>query len=76
MHLISATLTGEAFAIRSRWGNRQKSAGISEAIVFYDLHGPSNLKGLWRENEEMRKNIAGLQRRILAAQAEIDRLSF
>jgi len=76
MHLISATLTGEAFAIRSRWPSRQKSANVSEAIVFYHEHGPNNRTGLWRENEDMMKNIAGLQAKILAAQAEIDRLSF
>ena len=73
--LISATITQEAWAIRSRWGERQKSEGVTEAIIFYNEHGPNNLKGLWRENEDMRKNIAGLQRKILAAQAEIDRLT-
>jgi len=67
--LISATITQEAWAIRSRWGERQKSEGVTEAIIFYNEHGPN------KENEDMRKNIAGLQRKILAAQAEIDRLT-
>ena len=64
MHLISATLSDAAFEIRSRWPSRQKSAIISTAIVFYEENGPSNLKGLWQENQELRRNIRALQKHL------------
>jgi hypothetical protein len=73
--LISATISQEAWAIRSRWGERQKSEGVTEAIIFYNEHGPNNLKGLWRVNEELRKNYAGLEKHLQALTAEIDRLT-
>jgi len=64
--LISATLSPEAFEIRSRWMNGQKSAQLSEAIIFYDAHGPHNLKGLWRDVLDREKSIRHLQRVITA----------
>ena len=69
-HLISATLSNEAYAIRSRWPSRQKSANISKAVVFYEENGPSNLKGLWQQNHEMSQNIRGLQKEIQRLVAE------
>jgi len=53
----------------------QKSEGVTEAIIFYNEHGPNNLKGLWRVNEELRKNYAGLEKHLQALTAEIDRLT-
>ena len=72
MHLISATLSDAAFEIRSRWPARQKSANISKAVVFYEHNGPSNLKGLWQQNHDMRNNIRGLEREIQRLVAELN----
>ena len=64
MHLISATLSDAAFEIRSRWPSRQKSANISKAVVFYEDHGPSNLKGLWHKVQSREKYIRELERHV------------
>ena len=70
MHLISATLSDAAFEIRSRWPSRQKSANISKAVVFYEEHGPNNLKGLWHQVTTRERYIRELERDLKAYRAE------
>jgi len=64
MHLISATISEAAYAIRSRWPSRQKSANTSAAIIFYEEHGPSNLKGLWQQVAARDRYIRELERHV------------
>ena len=69
-HLISATITPAAFAIRAGWPSRQKSAHISKAIIFYYENGPSNLEGLWQKVHTRERYIRELERDIKGFKAD------
>lgn len=76
-HLISVTLTTEAYDISRLWAERrQNSAMISAAIIHYDLNGPRSKKFVEQEKAvvERERSIAFLQNHILSLRSDLDEL--
>jgi len=74
-HLISATLTPEAYAVSRIWAqSRRNSEMISAAILHYDMHGPRSKKFQAQKTavEERERSIAFLQDYIKKLNEEMD----